>query len=424
MMNMSDVINLVNTNRGTGNKENLFRMRLLMKKIGDPQRTLKFIHVAGTNGKGSTSAFLSSILNEAAIKTGVFTSPHLEIINERIQIDKQNISDEDFIEITEKVAPYVEEVEEETGERLYSFEILTAAALLYFAQKDCSLVILEAGIGGRLDATNIIDTPEVAIITSIGYDHMKLLGGTKEQIASEKAGIIKDKGTVICPVMSQEISQIIQSIVTEKRATLKEINQTDITQMVLTDSYSRFNYKELNDLTIHLLGKHQVMNASLAVEAVLELKLKGYKLDYDQIRKGLFKALWPGRMEKISLEPNVIIDGAHNPEGVDMLKENVAQLFPTDQLVFVVGMMKDKAYMEMIEKILPLAKKVFTVSPDPYRGFNAKETAELIEERGYSSEAFDSVETIINELKTEKHQKETIIVFGSLYLIGDFKKLW
>lgn len=421
---MTDVINLVNTNRGTGNKENLFRMRLLMKKLGDPQQKLNFIHIAGTNGKGSTSAFLSSIVYEAGIKTGVFTSPHLEKVNERIQIDKQNISDEAFIEVTEQVAPLVEEVEEETGERLYSFEILTAAALLYFAQQACDLVILEAGIGGRLDATNIIDTPDVAIITSIGYDHMKLLGETKEEIASEKAGIIKEAGTVICPVMSPEINQVIQTMASENLATYIEINQSDLSHMKLTDRESRFDYKQLTDLTIHLLGKHQVMNASLAVQAALELTDKGYNVTHDQIRKGLSHARWPGRMEKISHAPTVIIDGAHNPEGLDMLKENVSQLFPTDQLVFVVGMMKDKAYMEMIEKILPLAKNVYTVSPDPYRGFDAEDTAHKIRERGFKSEAFDSVEAVIRELKSETHTKETIIVFGSLYLIGDFKKFW
>lgn len=423
-MNMTDVINLVNTNRGTGNKENLFRMRLLMKKIGDPQLDLNFIHIAGTNGKGSTSAFLASILVESGIKTGVFTSPHLEKVNERIQIDKQTISDADFIRVTEQVAPLVEEVEEETGEKLYSFEILTAAALLYFAEKDCKLVILEAGIGGRLDATNIIETPEVAIITSIGFDHMKLLGETKEEIAAEKAGIIKEAGTVICPVISPEINKVIQAIASERSARLNVINHDDITQMIMTDKDSRFHYKQLTDLTIYLLGAHQVMNASLAIEAALELKERGYDIGVTQIRKGLSQTVWPGRMEKISQEPTVIIDGAHNPEGVAMLKQNVAQLFPTDRLVFVVGMMKDKAYMDMIEMILPLAETVYTVSPDPYRGFDAEETAQLISQRGFQSKAFDSVKAVIGELKNKRHQQDTIIVFGSLYLIGDMKKTW
>lgn len=423
-MNMTDVINLVNTNRGTGNKENLFRMRLLMKKIGDPQLDLNCIHIAGTNGKGSTSAFLASILVESGIKTGVFTSPHLEKVNERIQIDKQNISDADFISVTEQVAPLVEEVEEETGERLYSFEILTAAALLYFAEKDCKLVILEAGIGGRLDATNIIKTPEVAIITSIGFDHMKLLGETKEEIAAEKAGIIKEAGTVICPVISPEINKVIRAIATTQKARLNEISHDDITQMIVTDKDSRFHYKQLTDLTIYLLGAHQVMNASLAIEAALELKERGYDIGLTQIRKGLSKTVWPGRMEKISQQPTVIIDGAHNPEGVAMLKQNVAQLFPTDRLVFVVGMMKDKAYMEMIEMILPLAETVYTVSPDPYRGFDAEATAQLISQQGFQSKAFDSVKAVIGELKNKRHQQDTIIVFGSLYLIGDMKKTW
>ena len=196
-MNIAEVIRLVNTNRGNGKKENLNRMYLLMEKLGNPQKRLKFIHIAGTNGKGTTAAFIASILGETALKTGLFTSPHLEVINERIKIDQKNISDEAFILFTERVVSSVEEVELELSEKLYSFEILTAIALLYFAEQQCDMVILETGIGGRLDSTNIIQSPEVAAITSIGLDHMGMLGNTAEEIAKEKAGIIKSNSIVI-----------------------------------------------------------------------------------------------------------------------------------------------------------------------------------------------------------------------------------
>lgn len=423
-MNMTDVINLVNTNRGTGKKESLSRMELLMKKLGDPQKKCKYVHIAGTNGKGSTSAFLSSILNESGMRVGVYTSPHLERINERIRINDEEISDEAFIRLTERVAPLVEEVEEELDEVLYSFEILTAVALVYFSEKNCDLVILEAGIGGRLDATNIIDTPLAAVITSIGLDHMKVLGVSKVEIASEKAGIIKDQGTVIFHEMSKDINAVILNKAEREHAKVVQVKAEDVRKVNMSEDKSEFSYKHLHNLTIQLLGRHQISNAALAIEAAQILSTKGFSIDEESIRNGLRKAQWPGRMEKINNEPTVIIDGAHNPEGIAHLNTNLKRLFPDDKLIFVVGMMKDKAYMEMIQTVFPQAEKILTVSPDPYRGFDAHETADIINAQGILAEAFESVESVVNYLKDSTHSTDKIIVFGSLYLIGEFRQKW
>ncbi|MCC5890894.1 MAG: bifunctional folylpolyglutamate synthase/dihydrofolate synthase [Alkalibacterium sp.] len=423
-MNMTDVIKLVNTNRGTGKKESLSRMSLLMKKLGNPQESLKYVHVAGTNGKGSTSAFLASILNESDIRVGVYTSPHLERINERIQINGSEITDEEFIRLTEAVAPLVEEVERELDEVLYSFEILTAVALAYFSEHNCELVILEAGIGGRLDATNIIETPLAAIITSIGLDHMKVLGESKEQIALEKAGIIKHNGVVIFPEMSPSIDDIVLKKARSEKAVPVQIRQSDILNVRLSEDDSVFDYKDLKNISIQLLGRHQISNAVLAIETARILRGKGYTIEASAVKNGLMKAKWPGRMEKISEEPTVIIDGAHNPEGIEHLKNNLLRLFPDDKLIFVVGMMKDKAYMEMIRTVFPQAKKILAVSPDPYRGFDAEETAQKIVSEGIPAKAFESVESVINNLKTSAQSDDKIVVFGSLYLIGEFRTIW
>lgn len=423
-MDMKDVIELVNTNRGTGQKENLYRMRLLLNKLGNPQQALKCVHVAGTNGKGSTSAFLSHILREAGIKTGVYTSPHLEKINERVMIDGVLITDSAFIQTTEAVARHVESVEEETGERLYSFEILTAVALLYFKEQECELVILEAGIGGRLDATNVIERPEVAIITSIGYDHMKVLGETIEQIASEKAGIIKEGGTLIYPEMTPAVNAVIEGRARENQATVRLIRTEELKEVQLSDQGGQFSFRNQADLAIRLLGRHQLMNAALAVEAAHELTKKGFEIDSAHIRSGLVNTGWPGRMEKISEHPAVIIDGAHNPEGVAVLKNNLKELYPDQSLILVCGMMKDKDYMNMIRQVLPFSKKVMTVSPDPYRGFDPFETAQRLSNEGTEAEAFDSVASVVDKLKQESSSKDTVIVMGSLYLIGEFRKYW
>lgn len=423
-MDMNDVIALVNTNRGNGKKESLDRMNALLEKIDNPERNLSVVHIAGTNGKGSTANFMSAILKKTSIKTGLYTSPHLEKINERIRIGSEDISDEDFIRLAKFIEPFVHEVEKELDERLYSFEILTALALFYFAEAGCELVILEAGIGGRLDSTNAIPTPEVAIITSIGMDHMKVLGNTKRDIAYEKAGIIKGNGFIVYPSMGKDIDEVIEERATTVKAKAINIQPNDIAITAMSHKGSHFSYKHLTDLTLHMLGEHQIMNAVLTIEAAWVLKEKGYAIEENHIRNGLKEAYWPGRLERIQDEPLILIDGAHNPEGVQTLKANIQTLFPNERFTFVVGMMKDKDYMAMIDEMLPLADAMYTVSPDPYRGFDAKAVAEEINDKQVKAEAFDSVEKVIIKLKENDNPSNKVIVFGSLYLIGDIKTGW
>ncbi|MER2064625.1 MAG: Mur ligase family protein, partial [Alkalibacterium sp.] len=330
-MDMKDVIALVNTNRGNGKKESLNRMHKLLDKLGNPEKNLSFVHIAGTNGKGSTASFMAQILIKAGMKTGVFTSPHLEVVNERIRINDAFISDEDFIKVTEKVAAVVDAVEEECGERLYSFEILTAVALLYYDEHMCDIVVLEAGIGGRLDATNTIPVPEVAIITSIGMDHTKMLGETLEKIAGEKAGIIKENGQVVLPAFSPSIAQDFQEKAGTRHATVRQADLNEVKNLLLNEQGSTFSYKQFEEVKVNMVGKHQVSNALLAIEAALILKEKGYGISDEAILEGIAASYWPGRMEKIHDKPTIFIDGAHNPEGVERLRESVETLFPDEK---------------------------------------------------------------------------------------------
>lgn len=421
-MDMNDVIALVNTNRGNGKKENLNRMKLLMEKLENPQNQLKYIHVAGTNGKGTTSSFIASILREAGFTTGLYISPHLEVINERIRINNTFISNEEFIRITERVEPLVKAVEEELDEILYSFEILTAVALLYFAEKRCDIIVLETGIGGRLDATNVIHTPEAAVITSIGMDHTKILGHSLENIAKEKAGIIKEEGNAVLYPAVESIQAVFQKRAQKKHASLKVLNKEDIKVKSISTEGQSFQYKNMKDFSTQMIGRHQIINACLAIEAVKILQTKGYPVTDENIRKGIEKTIWAGRMEKLSDHPLVFIDGAHNEQGVEALKTNIEELFAGKKVTLVVGMMKDKAYMSMIEKVEENAEKFFLLSPDRFRGFDASEVAEKLCQKGKKAQAMGSVKELIQYIHQKASDDEIIIVFGSLYLVGDLRK--
>lgn len=422
-VNMEEVIALVNTNRGDGRKESLQRMHRLMDKLGNPQDACRYIHIAGTNGKGTTCAFVASILQEAGLKTGLFISPHLEVINERMRINGTYISDEEFIEATQLVAPYVEEVEEELQETLYSFEILTAVAFVYFSKQACDIVVLETGIGGRLDSTNVIQTPEVAVLTSVGLDHLSMLGNSIEEIATEKAEIIKENGTLISYHAPESIHEIIQKKTDSVQAQMKEIEESTIKWMHSSIEGEQFSYQRFSSLHTRMIGEHQVKNAVLAIEAATTLQEKGWKISDQHIKTGIEKAFWPGRMEKLQDQPLVLIDGAHNEHGVTVLRKNLDRLFPEKKLHLVMGMMKDKAYMEMIEKVADKAASFTFISPDPWRGFDAEDVAEKVKAKGYNAQAIKDVADIRSFIQTCS-KEESVIVFGSLYLIGDMRKKW
>lgn len=422
-MDMKEVISLVNTNRGDGRKASLTRMCKLMEKLGNPQEHCRFIHVAGTNGKGTTCAFSASVLQEAGYKTGLFISPHLESINERIRINQKYISNEEFIEVTEEVASSVAEVEEELNETLYSFEILTAVAFVYFAKHACDIVVLETGIGGRLDATNVISTPEVAIMTSIGLDHTSTLGNSLEEIAKEKAGIIKSKGSVICYPASAAILSIFQQKIAEEQGDLYTVNPQRIKRMPTTVDGEIFDYKVFSSIKLRMIGVHQIVNAVLAIEAMTVLQKKGWKISNQQIKKGIMQTFWPGRMEKLNERPLVLIDGAHNEQGVDLLRQNIESVVPNKKITFVIGMMKDKPYEEMIEKMEEKAKMFYFISPDPIRGFDSIKEAKRMHKKGIGADIFENIDDIIQFIRASSTE-EIIVAFGSLYLIGDLRKAW
>lgn len=421
-MSIDKVISYVNTNRGNGQKASLDRLKKLLEKLGNPHKGLSYIHITGTNGKGSTSALFSAVLQEANLDVGVFTSPHLEQVNERIRLNGEMISDEDFIRIVEQMEPAILALEAEMGVKFYAFELLTTAAFIYFQEEQPDIIVLEAGIGGRLDSTNVIEEAVVSIITSIGLDHTSTLGHTKEAIMFEKASILKENGHLIVGPIEEALKEVAQKRADEVNGSLTFIDKSAITFVESTPSSQMFHYKDWENITLSMLGYHQVENASLVLEAYDTLLSHNFVLSKEAVYRGLEKAFWPGRFEKIAEKPLFYVDGAHNEDGVRRLVETLEGTFPGQQFYFVVGMMKDKAYEEMLQQVEHLAKEFILLSPDPYRGFDAKEVAADLEARGVKATAVDHVSAILSYIHEEIPKEAVVIQFGSLYLVGDLKK--
>lgn len=421
-MTMEKVISYINTNRGNGQKESLDRLFNLLDRLGNPQKNLNYIHIAGTNGKGSTTAMFSSVLREAGLTVGIFTSPHLEVVNERIRLNGEMIKDEELIRIVNAIEPVVLELEAEMGVKFYAFELLTTVAFIYFQEKQPDIVLLEAGIGGRLDSTNVIEAPLVSIITSIGIDHTATLGHTKEAILYEKAQILKDSGHLIVGPIEEHLKEIPLERADAVNGSVTFIDKGAIHIVESTPQKQIFHYKDWQDIRLTMLGHHQIENASLVLEAYDTLVAKGFSISRKEVYRGLEKAFWPGRFEKVMDKPLFYMDGAHNETGVGRLVETLEASFPGERFYFVVGMMRDKAYEAMLERVAHLAEAFILVSPDPYRGFDVKEVAADLSERGFETKAMADMGEVLAYVNNEVPADGIVIQFGSLYLVGDLKQ--
>lgn len=423
-MNYNEALEYIHGTRRLGWKLGLDNIRYLLNLMNNPQKELRFVHVAGTNGKGSTVAFLSSILIEAGYKVGTFTSPYLERFTERIKVGSDEIEKQDLARITEYVKAKVDEMVREGKNHPTEFEIVTAIALQYFYEKQCDIVVLEVGLGGRFDSTNVIDTPLLSVITTISYDHMDLLGNTLEEIAFEKAGIIKENGSVLLYPQQKNIQELFRRICRERGATLNEVDFTSVSLISFNVNGQIFNYKAYNSLKIQLLGEHQVRNAILAVESVELLRNKGYIVGEESIRKGLINAKWPGRLEVISKEPIFIIDGAHNAEGAKILRDTLDNYFQGRRKIFIVGVLKDKDYKSIIKTIMPLADQVITVTPKSERALPAEDLAIFVEYYCKNVLVSDTIEEAIKSGLSLSSPNDVICAFGSFYYIGEVRKFF
>lgn len=338
----------------------LGRMTELMRRLGNPQKKMRFVHVAGTNGKGSVCAMLSSILTASKIRTGLFISPHLCRMNERIRVNGEEISDHDLATVAQQVRSCAAGMDDAPT----AFEQITAMGLTWFWKQRCELVILEVGMGGRLDATNIIDSPEVAVICHIGLDHTEFLGNTLEKIAAEKAGIIKDGCRVVLLAQSPEVESVVREKCTQCHAALTVTDSSTLRESLSGNlNYQILDYREQKRLPLSLLGTYQSRNAAAALDTVRLLKIRGFSISEEAIHTGLRTVTWPGRFEILRSDPLFLLDGAHNPDGIRELTVCLDRYLPGRKLIFVMGVMADKDYRTMLRLIAPYAEKFITVTP-------------------------------------------------------------
>ncbi|HHW31640.1 MAG TPA: bifunctional folylpolyglutamate synthase/dihydrofolate synthase [Clostridiaceae bacterium] len=420
-MDYQEALNYIHGTHKFGSKLGLKNITRLLELMGNPQRKLKYVHVAGTNGKGSTSAFISSILIESGYKVGIFTSPYLERFTERIKVNDEEIKEEDIARLTGLIKANVEKMLAEGENHPTEFEIITAMAFQYFAEVNCDIVVLEVGLGGRFDSTNVIDKPEVAVITTINYDHMDRLGNTLPEIAFEKAGIIKNDCDVVIYPQVEDVREVFEKVCKDKNARLHWVDFSGISSIEFGADGQAFNYKDYGNVKISLIGSHQINNAIVAIKTAEVLRDKGFAINQQSILKGLIKARWPGRLEIVNREPLFLIDGAHNIEGAKALHDALNLYFPDRRKIFIIGVLKDKKYREMIEAVSPIADRFITVTPNSDRALEAEETAEII--RFYCSNvtASPTIKEAIEKSLREAEPGDVICAFGSLYYIGEVR---
>lgn len=395
-------------------------MRELLRRLGDPQNELKFIHISGTNGKGSVLAYLSTILSGAGYRTGRYISPTLFSYRERIQVDGEYIEKESLACHVTAIAAAAEDMQKAGLPSPTVFEIETALAFLYFKEKRCDIVTLEVGCGGLLDATNVITTTLMEVIASISMDHTDLLGDTLVKIAAQKAGIIKPDTMVVSAQQKSEAAQVIEDTCKEQHCTLQMVDESKISNVHYGAEGQTFSYKEWENVAISLAGSYQIKNAALALEGVEALRKLGYALSDQQVREGLLHTAWRGRFTTLRRDPTVIIDGAHNPAAALELKESLERYFPGKTLYFVMGMFKDKDYAQVIDLTAPLARHIITVeTPGNPRAMPARELAEAVGKVNPSVEWADSVAHGVEKALAMAGKEDAVIVFGSLSFLGE-----
>ena len=337
ILTYDDALNYIENYTWSKTRLGLSRTYELLDALGNPQDSLKFVHVAGSNGKGSTCAMLSSILSKAGFKTGFYLSPHLFSFCERFQINGRQIAEEDFIDITRKVAAAADSLDDHPSQ----FEISTAIAFLYFKTQGCDIVVLEVGMGGSLDSTNVIKAPEVAVICNIGLDHTDFLGNTLAEIAENKAGIIKPGCEVVCYEMASEALSVIENRCKELNTPLHISKFDSLKYLNQSLKFQSFSYDGI-EYSISLLGEHQCKNASVAIEVVKALRSRGWTVSDESLKQGLRDAKWPARFEILSLDPIFILDGGHNPQCASSIAKAISDYLPEQKLKLVIGMLADK----------------------------------------------------------------------------------
>ncbi|OFI06116.1 folylpolyglutamate synthase [Clostridium acetireducens DSM 10703] len=437
-MNYKEAMNYIKDTAKFGSNLGLERTEKLLEFLGNPHKYIKCIHIAGTNGKGSTTSMITQILIEANYKVGTYISPYLEEFEERMQINNNSISKEDLTNLVEKVSKAVDKVIELGYEHPTEFEIITCVMFLYFYINKVDFAVIEVGLGGRLDSTNVLQSFNdktqggviLSVITSIGYDHMKILGNSLKDIAYEKAGIIKKSVPVVSYPQEVEILEVLNKVSKSKYSEFIEVSKNCaryVGTKKLNNKYIQQiqvnTYKSSYDIDLSLLGKYQVLNCATAIFAIEKLVELGLNINNKTIINALKNVKWPGRLEVMNTQPLVVIDGAHNIDGMLSLKESIDLYFKYDKLVLIIGILADKEVENMISIITPMADKVIAVTPNSDRAEISSELNKLIKKFNINSESEEDYENAYKKALSYCSEKDLLLICGSLYMVGDMRKI-
>ena len=416
-MNYEQALEYIHAVQWAGHKPGLTRTRTLLAALGDPHKKLRFVHVAGTNGKGSTAAMLASCLQAAGCRVGLYTSPYINRFNERLQVNGEQIPDEELVRLVERVRPAADAMADVPTE----FEIITALGMLYFLEQKCDIVVLEVGLGGTLDSTNVIDAPECAVITALGMDHVRELGPTLADIASAKAGILKPG----CPAVSYGGAPEADAVLEARAGALGvPLTRVDFSTLRIEggdlDAVT-FSYDGLEHVRLPLIGSYQPRNAALAITVLRVLRGRGWEIPDEAIRAGLERVCWPGRFELLRRAPAFVLDGSHNSHGMRATVQSLRDRFPGEKFVFLVSIMADKDVDEMLTLLAPLARQFVTVAAHTPRAMPAETLAEQIRARGCAAQSAPSIEAGVARA-VELGGQGPVCALGTLYFSGDVRR--
>ncbi len=416
-MNATEAIEYIHSVCWKGSIPGLSRTQELLEKMGDPEKKLKFVHIAGTNGKGSTAAMTASILRHAGYRTGLYTSPYIYRFHERMQVDGVEISDEELAAITEYVKPLAQSMEVSPTE----FELVCCIAFEYFLRQNCDIVVLEVGMGGAFDATNVIETPEVAAITNIGLDHTEVLGDTVEKIAETKAGIFKDGGRAVVYRAKPSVEAVYERICAQRNVKLRKADFDGLKLRSHSLEGQIFDCGARKDLFLPLLGDHQLHNAAVVLGIVDSLIDAGWKISEEDIREGLRNTRWPGRFDIMSKDPLFIIDGGHNPQCIEALVKNIQDYLAGKRVIVLTGVLADKDYADMYRPVMELVEQFVCITPPNPRRLEAQALAEHLRRVGATATPCASIPEGVKKAKELAGADGVVLCFGSLYSIGSIR---
>lgn len=426
-MNYSEARKFVEETTKYGSILGLEAIKTLLDELGNPQDKVKIVHVAGTNGKGSVFTFVQNVLLKAGYHVGRYASPAVFEYREIIQFDGKNITEEEFAKYMANVKSACDRMVSQGKHHPTSFEVETALAYLYFSNKPCDIVLIETGMGGETDATNVEKEALCSVITSISLDHMQFLGNTVEDIAKVKAGIIKENSDVVVSNQGESIINVIESQAAVKNSKVVVANEP---YNIKIDGYiTSFDYVTANDkklsVKISMMGAYQLINACTAIETLEILRSKGYDITDENIIEGMKNAKWPGRMEVVKEQPLIVIDGAHNPGAAIKLKESIEMYFTNKRIAFIMGVLADKDYSEEIKIVALLAKKIFTITPDNKRALNGEALALAVADSNKNVTFEPTLEEAVKEAENlyKNNEIDMILAFGSLSYLGDLKNI-